>query len=75
MEEVRPNYYRFEIGGKWIDVFDVARAMNLPHTLFMAFKYFRVKGDRKKRINDLQKAIECIRREIDYLENEENENK
>ena len=68
MEETKPDYYRyiFPDGNVW-DIIDIVRAMNLPFTLGLALKYFRVKGDKEKRINDLQKAIEVINREINYL--------
>lgn len=67
LEDTKPAYYKCELNGAIIDVFDIARAMGLPNTLFMALKYFRIKGDKNKRINDLEKAIECIDREIAYL--------
>lgn len=68
MEETKPDYYKyiFPDGNVW-DIIDIVRAMNLPFTLGLALKYFRVKGDKEKRINDLQKAIEVINREINYL--------
>lgn len=69
-ESVKPEYYQIIIKGNKVDVFDIARAMNLPFTLSSALKYFRVKGDKDKQINDLQKAIECIKREIEYLKSE-----
>jgi hypothetical protein len=67
MEAIKPKYYQFSMKGINFDVFDVARAMGLPNTLFNALKYFRSKGDTEKKINDLQKAKECIDREILYL--------
>lgn len=69
VEDTKPAYYKFELNGAVIDVFDIARAMGLPNTLFMALKYFRIKGDKQKRINDLEKAKECINREIEHLRN------
>jgi hypothetical protein len=70
MEDIKPNYYQIKVKGIAIDVFDIARAWNMPNTLFSAFKYFRTKGDKDKKINDLEKAIECIQREINYLKEE-----
>lgn len=72
MEETKPDYYKyiFPDGNVW-DVIDIVRAMNLPFTLGLALKYFRVKGDKEKRINDLQKAIEVINREINYLKEQQ----
>jgi hypothetical protein len=66
-EAVKPQYYQFKIRGIEVDVFDIARGMSLPFTLASALKYFRVKGDKAKQINDLEKAVECIRREIEHL--------
>jgi len=70
MESLDPKYYKLIVNGVVIDVFDIARAWNLPNTLFSALKYFRIKGDKAKRINDLEKAITCIEREINYLKQE-----
>lgn len=68
VEDTKPAYYKFPLNGDVIDVFDIARAMGLPNTLFMALKYIaRIKGDRNKQINDLEKAKECIDRQIKYL--------
>lgn len=67
-EDTKPAYYKIPLNGAIVDVFDIARAIGFPNTLFMAFKYMaRIKGDKNKRINDLEKAIECIDREIAYL--------
>lgn len=66
-EAIKPEYYQFKVRGFAFDVIDVARGMNLPFTLASALKYFRIKGDKAKQINDLEKAIECIRREIQHL--------
>lgn len=68
MDAIKPDYYKYAFpGGYTYDVIDIAKAMNLPFTLSLALKYFRVKGDMRKQINDLEKAKECIQREIDYL--------
>ena len=72
MEKTKPEYYKIKIKGISFDVFDISRAMNLPNTFFNALKYFRNKGDKDKKINDLQKSIECIEREIEYLKNSDN---
>ena len=71
-EQIKPDYYRYKFpdGKKW-DVIDISRAMNLPFTLSLALKYFRKKGDKFKEVEDLRKAIECIKREIDYIESKE----
>lgn len=66
-ELTRPDYYRYQLKGIEVDVIDIATAMNLPFTLALALKYFRIKGDKQKQINDLEKAIECINRQIQNL--------
>jgi hypothetical protein len=66
-ELTRPDYYRYTIKGIEVDVIDIATAMKLPFTLGLALKYFRIKGDKQKQINDLEKAIECINRQIKNL--------
>lgn len=71
-EQIKPDYYRYKFpDGKEWDVIDIARAMNLPFTLSLALKYFRKKEDKLKEVEDLRKAIECIKREIDYIESKE----
>ena len=72
-EQIKPDYYKFTIKGVEFDVIDIARAMELPFTLSLALKYFRVKGDLKKKISDLEKCRECINREIEYLKEELND--
>lgn len=67
MESLKPTYYKFVVKNVEVDVFDIAKAMDLPNTLFNALKYFRIKGDVLKRINDLEKSKVCIDREIEYL--------
>ena len=70
MDVTKPAYYKYQFpDNKEWDVIDIARAMRLPFTLSLALKYFRKKGDVYKEIEDLKKAIECINREIAYLEN------
>ena len=66
-EQTRPDYYRYTIKGIEFDVIDIVEAMKLPFPLGLALKYFRIKGDKQKQINDLEKAIECINRQIKIL--------
>ena len=74
-EETRPNYYQLKIKSTEFDVFDLVRAISEKRTfsfeLASALKYvIRLKlGGIDKQINDLQKAAECINREILHLEN------
>ena len=70
MEEIKPKYYQIKIKGVECDFFDIIKALDLPFTLGNAFKYFRKKGDVAKAIEDLDKAIECIRKEQEYLKEE-----
>ena len=75
MENTKPNYYKLQIKEVSFDVFDLEEAIRekvpkFSFKLASALKYIiRIKEDTKeKRINDLQKAIECINREIQYLQ-------
>lgn len=77
-DAIRPAYYQLEVKGVKFDVFRLARAIRkkVPQFSFeleSAIKYIiRLKGDTKeKRINDLQKAVECINREIEFLQEDE----
>ena len=73
-EPTTPDYYRAIINGTQVDVIDIALAYSLPITLGLALKYIvRIKGDNNKRINDLEKAIECLNREINYLKQDAEE--
>jgi hypothetical protein len=60
---IRPGYYQSSMG----DIFDIAHAYNLSFPLGNAVKYICRAGkkDRDKDIEDLQKAMRCIQREID----------
>lgn len=66
-EQIKPDYYKLNIKGVECDFFDVINAMNLSFPLGMALKYFRRKGDISKAIEDLEKSMECIKREQEYL--------
>lgn len=68
-EQTKPKYYHIKLKGITFDVFDLVRVINVSFELASALKYtIRIKGDKAKRINDLQKAKECIDREIKFLE-------
>lgn len=73
-DKIRPAYYQMQIGKTKFDVFDLVRAIQKIRTFTFeeatALKYLvRLKEDTvPKRINDLMKAQECIRRQIEYLE-------
>ena len=60
---IRPGYYQSRMG----DVFDIANAYGLDMPLGTAAKYILRAGkkDKSKEIEDLEKAMECIRRAIE----------
>ena len=60
---IRPDYYQFH----QYDVFDIAAYFGLAFPLGNALKYLLRAGkkDQDKDIEDLQKAMRCIQREID----------
>lgn len=62
---IRPGYYQSDMG----DVFDIAAAYKPDMALGTAVKYILRAGkkDKNKHVEDLQKAICCIEREIDLL--------
>ena len=62
---VKPEYY-----GKGQDVIDFCHSQGLNFTLGSSVKYIvrRGKKDPSKEIEDLRKAINCIEREIAFLE-------
>jgi hypothetical protein len=72
-DAIRPAYYQLEVKGVKFDVFDLVRAIqkkvDFSFELATAIKYIiRLKEDSiEKRINDLEKAKECIEREILFL--------
>jgi len=66
-EATQPNYYKFKIKGQECNMFDIGRTLGLSLELFSALKYFRNKGGIDKKINDLEKAKECIDLEIKNL--------
>jgi len=70
MEEIKPTYYQLNIKGVQCDFFDVVDAMKLSFPLGLALKYFRKKGDVQKQLNDLDKCIECIKKEQEFLKNQ-----
>ncbi len=73
-EAIKPSYYQMQIGETQFDVFDLVRAIqerrNFSFEEASALKYLvRLKEDTvEKRINDLEKAKECLDREILYLQ-------
>jgi len=71
-EAIQPNYYKFKIKGQECNMFDIGRTLGLSLELFSALKYFRNKGGIDKKINDLEKAKECIDLEIKNLKSNQN---
>jgi hypothetical protein len=75
-EEIKPDYYNLEFKGIKFTVFQLVRAIRkkvptFSFELATALKYIiRIKNEStEKRINDLEKAIECINCEINELKN------
>lgn len=60
---LKPDYYKYRGG----DVFDMAKHFGLDFTLGNALKYLLRAGhkDPAKKVEDLQKCIECIKRHIE----------
>jgi hypothetical protein len=63
---IRPGYYQSTMG----DIFDIANAYGLDFPLGNAVKYICRAGkkDKSKEIEDLRKAIKCIKRAIELRE-------
>lgn len=62
---IRPDYYKFH----GYDVFDIANYFGLSFPLGNSLKYLLRAGkkDKDKTIQDLEKCVECIQREIKFL--------
>lgn len=62
-DTLKPNYYKYRGG----DVFDMAKHFGLDFTLGNALKYLLRAGhkDPAKKVEDLNKCIECIKRHIE----------
>ena len=67
---IRPDYYRAAIRGHTFDVIDLYHAFGLNAMRGAALKYIVRAGqkDVAKEKEDLQKAVECLSREIAWLE-------
>jgi len=75
---IRPNYYRAVRANVNVcdtaDVMDVNDAFQLPYNIGLAFKHM-VRGGRKageNAVQDLEKAIEALKRQRDFEANREN---
>ena len=62
-DAIKPNYYQYRGG----DVFDMAMYFKLNFPLGNALKYLLRAGhkDPDKKVEDLQKCIQCIERAIE----------
>jgi hypothetical protein len=62
-DTLKPDYYKYRGG----DVFDMAKHFGLDFTLGNALKYLLRAGhkDPAKKVEDLNKCIECIKRHIE----------
>jgi hypothetical protein len=67
--KIEPDYYKSDVG----DIFDIANAYGLDFPLGNAVKYICRAGkkDKSKEIEDLRKAIKCIKRAIALREGKE----
>lgn len=65
VKEKIPTYYR---SGSY-DVFDIANRYDLDMPLGTAIKYIVRAGrkDKSKHVEDLEKAIQCIKRELELI--------
>jgi hypothetical protein len=67
---LKPNHYAIEVKGVKFDVIDLIQALDIGFELGNALKYIIRAG--KKQDNptaqDLSKAMECIRRRVDFME-------
>jgi hypothetical protein len=70
MNIIKPEYYHKNINGTAIDVFDIAEAYSLTNREFNAVKYILRRKENK--MQDIEKAIRCLQREIEFLKNKEN---
>lgn len=66
MEQGTPSYYKSRDGK---DIFDIAHEWGLDMEKATAVKYIKRAGhkDPTKEIEDIEKAIQCLRREVQYL--------
>jgi hypothetical protein len=62
---LKPNYYKAQIKGVEIDVYDISDAYNLNNYKFNALKYILRAGKKDSLIQDLKKAIRCLERNIE----------
>lgn len=64
-DTLKPDYYKYRGG----DVFDMAKHFELDYPLGSALKYLLRAGhkDPAKKVEDLQKCIECIKRHIELV--------
>lgn len=62
-DTLKPDYYKYRGG----DVFDIAKHFELDYPLGSALKYLLRAGhkDPAKKVEDLNKCIECIKRHIE----------
>ena len=64
-DAIHPDYYKFH----GYDVFDIANYFGLSFPLGNGLKYLLRAGkkDKNKTIQDLEKCVECVQREIKFL--------
>lgn len=66
MKEIRPDYYK----AKGVETIDVIEAFDLNFNLGNVVKYIVRAGKKDNEVKDLKKALNYIKREIEYIESE-----
>lgn len=69
-----PLYYQFDIDGNYFDVYDielelVGKDSLIDHTVLDALEYI-IRYKNKNGVEDLKKAVTCLRKAIYLLEND-----
>ena len=65
MEKINPSYYKFNINGINVDLFEIADVLGLNIRLFSALKY--ISRNKENKVEDLKKAIRSLELEIQRL--------
>lgn len=66
-DNINPSHYQYNIKSTPCDLFDIGVAMDLNIEQFTALRYFRKK---ENPLEDTKKAIKCLQRLVERLENE-----
>lgn len=66
-QSISPNYYKFQLGGNWYDIDEVIAALGLNFRAGSAMKYIARHGKKGCAMMDLNKAVECLNREVNFI--------